>query len=105
VGNIWGGVLAVTGFAACPCHLPITLPILVSILGGTGVGAFIGANTGLIYGLFAGYFVAGVAGGMYLLNRKRSAADGDECELPVRPPERVSRPRIPDQARVQRARD
>ena len=82
MGRIWGGGLAVTGFAACPCHLPITLPILVGILGGTGVGAFIAANSGLIYGLFAAYFVAGVAGGVYLLNRKRLAAKGDACELP-----------------------
>ena len=94
-----------TGFAASPCHLPITLPILVSILGGTGVGGFIGANTGLIYGIFTGYFVAGVAGGMYLLNRKRLVADGDVCELPPRPPVRVSRPRMPDQPRLHRAED
>ena len=104
MGNVWGGVLAVTGFAACPCHLPITLPILVSILGGTGVGAFIGANSGLIYGLFTGYFVAGIAGGMYLLNRKRSVADGDACELPAQRRVPVSRPRPPDRVRTRRAR-
>lgn len=96
--------MAVTGFAACPCHLPFTLPILVSILGGTGVGAFIGANSGLIYGLFAGYFVAGVAVGVYLLNRKGSVADGDARELPARRRVRISRPRIPDQTRLRRAK-
>ena len=94
-----------TGFAACPCHLPITLPIVVSILGGTGIGGFIGAHSGLIYGIFAGYFVAGATGGVYLLNRKRLVADGDACELPPRPPERVSRPRFPNQARISRAKD
>ena len=97
--------MAVTGFAACPCHLPITLPIVVSILGGTGIGAFIGAHSGLIYGIFAGYFVAGVAGGLYLLNRKRLVADGDACELPPRPPLRISMPRVPDQPRTSRAKD
>ncbi len=105
MGRVWGGVLTVTGFAACPCHLPITLPILVGILGGTGVGGFIGANSGLIYGIFTGYFVAGVAVGVYLLNRRRSVADGDACELPGRPPKRASRPRNPGRARVHRARD
>ena len=104
MGRFWGGVLAVTGFAACPCHLPITLPIVVSILGGTGVGAFIGANSGLIYGLFTGYFVAGIAGGMYLLNRKRSAAVGDACELPDPLPVSGGRPRFPGRARTRRAR-
>jgi hypothetical protein len=102
---MWGGVLTVTGFAACPCHLPFSLPILLSILGGTGVGAFIGANSGLIYGLFTGYFVAGVAGGVFLLNRKRSVADGDACELPARRRVRIVRPKDPGKARIHRTRN
>ena len=105
MGSFWGGLLAVTGFVACPCHLPITLPIVVGVLGGTSIGGFIGANSGLIYGLFTGYFVAGVAGGLYLLNRKRSAAEGEACELPARSQARVSRPRKPGRARLRRARN
>ncbi len=79
-----GGVLTVTGFVACPCHLPFTLPLILGVLGGTGLGSFIGANTGLIYGVFTGYFIAGIGVGWYLLNRRQCVAEGAVCELPSR---------------------
>ena len=82
MNRYWGGILTVTGFVACPCHLPLTLPIVLGILGGTGLGAFIGANTSLIYGLFTAYFVVGIGAGMYLWSRKRSETEGAVCELP-----------------------
>ncbi len=82
MSRVLGGVLAVTGVVACPCHLPITLPLVLGILGGTGVGTFIGANQGLIYGIFTAYFIGGLGVGIYLLNRKKLAAQGAACELP-----------------------
>ena len=82
MSRIWGGVLAVTGFLACPCHLPITLPLVLGVLGGTGIGSFIGANTTLIYGLFTGYFIVGVGVGIYLLNRRGRETEGATFELP-----------------------
>ena len=82
MSRVWGGVLAVTGFIACPCHLPVTLPLILGVLGGTGIGGFIGANTGLIYGIFTGYFIVGIGVGVYLLNRKQRNAEGVVCELP-----------------------
>lgn len=81
MSRVWGGVLAITGFLACPCHLPLTLPLVLGALGGTGIGSFIGANRGLIYGLSTGYFIAGIGVGIYLLNRKRRGEDA-ACELP-----------------------
>ena len=72
-----------TGFVACPCHLPFTLPLVLGVLGGTGLGSFIGANTGLIYGVFTGYFIAGIGVGWYLLNR-RQRAEGAVCGVPSR---------------------
>ena len=72
--KVWGSVLVVTGFIACPCHLVITLPLVLGLMAGTGVGAILAANTGLVYVIAGGYFVAALAGGWYLLNRKRSKA-------------------------------
>ncbi len=83
MSRAWGGVLTVTGFVACPCHLPFTLPLVLGVLGGTGLGSFIGANTGLIYGVFTGYFIAGIGVGWYLLNR-RQRAEGAVCAAPRR---------------------
>ncbi len=72
MSRVWGWVLAVTGFVACPCHLPLTLPLVVGVLGGTGLGGFIGANTSWIYGIATGYFILGIGVGWYLLMRKRA---------------------------------
>ena len=83
MSNAWGGVLAVTGFLACPCHLPLTLPLVLGVLGGTGLGSFIGANTSLIYGIFTGYFVAGVGVGFFLLSRRKRESKSPACDLPV----------------------
>ena len=82
--------MGVTGFVACPCHLPFTLPLILGVLGGTGVGSYVGANTGLIYGIFTGYFIVGIGVGIYLLNRKRGGEEA-ACELPK---ERARRTRI-----------
>ncbi len=98
MSRAWGGVLTVTGFVACPCHLPFTLPLVLGVLGGTGLGSFIGANTGLIYGVFTGYFIAGIGVGWYLLNR-RQRAEGAACIVPTR---RVSASRRRKQVRAER---
>jgi len=73
MSRVWGGVLAVTGFVACPCHFPLTLPLILGVLGGTGIGSFIGANTSLVYGIAAGYFIVAVGVGWYFLVGKRAA--------------------------------
>ena len=70
--RVWGGVLVATGFIACPCHLVITLPLVLGALGGTGLGAYLTDNQGLVYSVATGYFIAGLAGGLYLWNRKAS---------------------------------
>jgi hypothetical protein len=70
MSKAWGWLLALTGFIACPCHLPLTLPLLLGVLGGTGVGSFIGAHTGFVYGLATGYFIVAIGAGIYLWSRK-----------------------------------
>ena len=83
MGKVWGGVLIVTGFIACPCHLIITLPLILGLLAGTGVGAILATNTGLVYGVAGGYFIVALAAGWYLFNRKGSSLD-QACRLPAR---------------------
>ncbi len=70
MGRVWGGVLVATGFIACPCHLVITLPLILGALGGTGLGAYLTDKQGLVYGVATVYFIVGLAGGLYLWNRK-----------------------------------
>lgn len=83
MSNIWGGVLAVTGFIACPCHLPFTLPLLIGVLGGTGIGAGIAANVSLIYMIATGYFVIGVATGLYILNRRKRGTRMTKAQMQI----------------------
>ena len=70
--KIWGGVLTLTGFIACPCHLPLTLPLILGVLGGTSIGAFLSENQGLVYGVATGYFIVGIGVGVLLLHRRRT---------------------------------
>lgn len=81
MGKIWGGVLAATGFIACPCHLPITIPLTVSLLGGGAAAGFIADHKGLIYGLATAYFIGGLGIGWLLLTRRRDTQDC--CEVPA----------------------
>lgn len=104
MSKVWGGVLAVTGFIACPCHLPLTLPLILGVLGGTSIGSFIGANTGLIYGIFTGYFIVGIGVGLFLLNRKRREAEGIACELPSEKARRTNGRRKQTRAERRRVR-
>jgi len=82
MNQVWGGVLVVTGFIACPCHLVITLPLVLGALGGTSLGAFLSDNQGLVYIVGTGYFIVGLAGGLYLWNRRKSQA-GNASRLPA----------------------
>ena len=83
MSNIWSGVLAVTGFIACPCHLPFTLPLLIGVLGSTGIGAGVAANVSLIYVIATGYFIIAIGVGVYLLNRKKHNIQEASSEIPL----------------------
>jgi len=96
-----GKLLAVTGFLACPCHLPFTLPLLLGVLGGTGFGSFIGANTGWVYGVATGYFIGGIGVGLFLLNRKAQSR-GAACD--TRPKIRTNRKGDRSVSRIPKAR-
>lgn len=83
MSKVWGGFLTLTGFVACPCHLPLTLPLMLGALGGTAVGGFVGAHSGLIYGAATAYFLVAISVGLYLWNRKKRLDDGLPCPSPL----------------------
>ena len=76
-----GTLLTVTGFIACPCHLPITLPILLSLVGGTTVGTFVATHTSLVYGLAVSYFVLAVIGAYYLFTKRHGEGVKPACQV------------------------
>lgn len=76
-----GTLLTVTGFIACPCHLPITLPILLSLVGGTTVGTFVASHTSLVYGLAASYFVLAIIGAYYLFTKRQGEGVESACQM------------------------
>ena len=82
-------VLLLTGFLACPCHLPLTLPLIIGLFGGTALGVWIRVHTSLVIGLSASYFIAALAIGFWLLNRRTTRAghtleDGAACPRTAR---------------------
>ena len=80
--------LLITGFLACPCHLPLTLPLLIALFGGSALGGWFATNTGLVIGLSTGYFIAALVVGFWLLNRqgthRPNSSDGAACGPPVK---------------------
>ncbi len=76
-------VLLITGFIACPCHLPFTLPLLLVVFGGTTVGAFLATHTGWIAALSTGYFLMAIALGFWWLSRPPRRQPVGQC--PPRP--------------------
>ncbi|HUX88657.1 MAG TPA: hypothetical protein VMW65_16760 [Chloroflexota bacterium] len=74
-----GLILTVTGFLACPCHLPLTLPLLLTLLGGTSLGFLLRHNTGLVFAAAGVYFLVAIGIGLFLLNRGPSGDDSSLC--------------------------
>ncbi len=81
--SIGSSLLLISGFLACPCHLPLTLPLLVALFGGTALGTWLSTHTGLVIGLSTGYFLAAIVLGFWLLKR-RSPESGATCPPPER---------------------
>ncbi len=72
--KLWGYVLLVTAFLACPCHLPVTLPLLLAVLGGTSLGTFLAGHPELIGLAALVYFVTALAAGWALLRQRAETA-------------------------------
>jgi len=81
--SVGSSLLLITGFLACPCHVPLTLPLLVALFGGTALGTWLSTHTGLVIGLRRGYFFTAIVVGFWLLNR-RSPECGATCPPPRR---------------------
>lgn len=74
--KLWGYVLLVTAFLACPCHLPVTLPLVLAVLGGTSLGAFLAGHPELVGLAALVYFVTALAAGWALLRGREKPAPG-----------------------------
>ncbi len=81
--RITATVFLITGFIACPCHLPLTLPLLLAVFGGTTVGAFLASHTGWVAALSTGYFLMAIALGFWWLSRPSRRLPAGQC--PPRP--------------------
>jgi len=94
--SVGSSLLLITGFLACPCHVPLTLPLLVALFGGTALGTWLSTYTRIVIGLSAAYFLAAMVLGLWLLNR-RSPESGATCPPPQRhqPPSLVEDRRLP----------
>lgn len=96
-----GWALLVTGFLACPCHLPFTLPLAVALLGGTALGSFLAGNAALVAGLAVVYFIGALWLGFALISARRRPS-AEACVTCVPGPGRVEHPtgaeRDPDPA-------
>ncbi len=57
LSKLGSGFFLVTGFIACPCHLPLTLPLLLAVTAGTALGAFLANNVGVVFVVSGAYFV------------------------------------------------
>ncbi len=68
-----GYFLIVTGFLACPCHLPISLSLLLTLTAGTAIAAFLANNVWLIIAFSTIYFVGALAfGWRYLIQDEKA---------------------------------
>ncbi len=74
-----GYFLIVTGFLACPCHLPISLPFLLALTAGNVIAAFIANNVWLIVVASTIYFLGALALGWRFLTQ-----DEKVCSMPSR---------------------
>lgn len=89
--SIW----MLTGFAACPCHLPVTIPIVLGLTAGTAFGAFLANNLWLLGAISTTYFLFALVLGLRSLRHARGSHAPDRtqrdeaefacCQLDVAP--------------------
>jgi hypothetical protein len=89
MSKLLGYLLLITGFLACPCHLPLTLPLLLGLLSGTAAGAVLPQDLRLVVGFSFVYFVLATALGLLWISRsgrqkaERSASSASPVRAPV----------------------
>jgi hypothetical protein len=64
--TVGGWILIVSGFLACPCHLPLTLPLAVVMLSGTAPGGWLANHEGVLVAAASLYFLGALALGACL---------------------------------------
>ncbi len=79
-----GYILLITGFLACPCHLPLTLPLLLAVTAGTAIGALLASNIWLIVAVSTIYFVSALALGWRYVTQDEKACEVSQPKLKAR---------------------
>lgn len=71
--QIRSSIWMITGFLACPCHLPLTIPLILGLTAGTAVGAFLVNNIWLVAGISTAYFIVSMLFAFRLFKRQPAA--------------------------------
>ncbi|MBI3538033.1 MAG: hypothetical protein HY070_10815 [Chloroflexi bacterium] len=79
--SLKGIFLTLTGFLACPCHLPITFPLALTLTAGTALGAFLANNVWLIVAGSTIYFVGAIAFGLRYLSGEKFCRTQNPAEI------------------------
>ncbi len=74
--SIW----MLTGFATCPCHLPVTVPILLGLTAGTALGAFLANNLWLLGAISTTYFLLALVLGLRSLRQNKGSHAPDSSQ-------------------------
>jgi len=64
-GSIW----MLTGFLACPCHLPVTIPIILGLTAGTAFAGFLANNLWVVGAISTVYFLVALVLGFSTLKQ------------------------------------
>lgn len=78
-----GYIITIIGFAACPCHLPISLPIVIALTSGSILGILFNEFWYIVVILSILIFFFGLVGGNLLVKsgHSKNILNCEKCNL------------------------